>query len=269
MQGLIWAATGIASGWLARRFMRHRGYGLAGDLILGTIGSFAGGWLFRAFGFGAVAGPLQQGVVSTLGAMLVLGVSRMVRPVARQTSRLLTDNPANLDLEAQIRRLGRLESRALARLLGHRPVRDPNAVFDEQLTFGQRAADRVARFGGSWTFIGIFVLLMIVWMSINTEVRLRFDPYPFILLNLVLSCLAALQAPIIMMSQNRLSVKDRMDAQHDYEVNLRAELQIQHLHAKLDEYRGQDWGEMMALQRRQIELLERLAARFEAGPQAG
>jgi uncharacterized membrane protein len=102
-----------------------------------------------------------------------------------------------------------------------RVTRDPNVVFDERLTFGERLADRVAAFGGSWTFIIIFLAAIAVWMLRNAETAVPFDPYPFILLNLVLSCVAALQAPIIMMSQNRQAAKDRLDAQHDYEVNLK------------------------------------------------
>jgi uncharacterized membrane protein len=106
---------------------------------------------------------------------------------------------------------------------------------EQPLTFGQRWADRIARFGGSWTFIGIFLFLMLVWMAINVfELHPPFDPYPFILLNLMLSCLAALQAPVIMMSQNRQNEKDRINAEHDYQVNRKAEAEIQLLHEKLD-----------------------------------
>src|SRR5690606_23754192 len=108
---------------------------------------------------------------------------------------------------------------------GSAPV-DPNRSFDAQLSIGERLADRVAAFGGSWTFIGLFLTAMIVWMAINQRLARPFDPFPFILLNLMLSCLAALQAPVIMMSQNRQAAKDRSDARLDYEVNVRAEVQI-------------------------------------------
>jgi uncharacterized membrane protein len=103
-------------------------------------------------------------------------------------------------------------------------------------TFGEWLADRVAEFGGSWTFISIFVVVLVVWALINTVVLITgaFDPYPFIFLNLLLSMLAALQAPIIMMAQNRQSAKDRAAALHDYEVNLKAELEIMALHEKID-----------------------------------
>ena len=127
---------------------------------------------------------------------------------------------------------------------------------------GQRAADAVARFGGSWTFIGLFVLVLLAWVSLNT-VRLTglpqvFDPYPYILLNLVLSMLAAIQAPIILMSNNRQSEKDRAHAEHDYEVNLKAELEIMLLHEKFDQLRQQQWTELLAMQHQQIALLAKL-----------
>src|SRR5262245_6627066 len=132
--------------------------------------------------------------------------------------------------------------------------------------FGQRVDDRVAQFGGSWTFIGIFLLIMLVWMIINTEAKRHFDPYPFILLNLLLSCLAALQAPVIMMSQNRQASKDRLMASSDYEVNLRAAMEIQSLLARFDELREQKWVELVAMQQRQIELLEGIVRGLPGGP---
>jgi uncharacterized membrane protein len=105
----------------------------------------------------------------------------------------------------------------------------------EQTTLGQRWADRIAKFGGSWTFIGIFLGIMLFWIGANVyELTHPFDPYPFILLNLVLSCLAALQAPIIMMSQNRQNEKDRIQAEFDYNINRKAEAEIQMLHQKID-----------------------------------
>jgi len=114
--------------------------------------------------------------------------------------------------------------------------RNVNAEFDRETTFGERVADRVASFGGSWTFIMIFGAVLLVWITVNSLVFLLqpFDKYPFILLNLVLSCLAAIQAPVIMMSQNRQEAKDRLRAEHDYRVNLKAELEIRHVNAKID-----------------------------------
>jgi len=110
-----------------------------------------------------------------------------------------------------------------------------NIEFDQQLTYGERLADRFAEFAGSWSFITIFFGVLLLWIAINTIVLIwrPFDPYPFILLNLILSCLAAMQAPVIMMSQNRQETKDRLQAEHDYQVNLKAELEIRNLHDKL------------------------------------
>lgn len=141
-------------------------------------------------------------------------------------------------------------------------TRNVNKEFDDQLTFGQRLADNVAKFGGSWTFIIIFGLILLTWVFLNSVVLARlnnaFDPYPYILLNLFLSMLASIQAPIIMMSQNRQATKDRMDAAHDYEVNLKAEMEIETLHQKLDELRDKQWAELVEMQQEQIRLLTKL-----------
>ena len=117
-------------------------------------------------------------------------------------------------------------------LLVDRLVHPPKEVLSE----GQKISDKVARFGGSWTFIIVFTVLLILWIIYNSNVpaKEQFDPFPFILMNLVLSCIAALQAPIIMMSQNRQEEKDRMRAENDYMVNLKAELEIRSLHQKMD-----------------------------------
>ncbi len=132
----------------------------------------------------------------------------------------------------------------------------------EKLTTGQRLADRVASFGGSWPFIALFMAVLVSWIIMNTFIlsgwHRTFDPYPYILLNLVLSMLAAIQAPVIMMSQNRHSEKDRIDAEHDYEVNLKAELEIMSLHQKLDTLRQEQWSELLAVQHDQIGILTQL-----------
>jgi uncharacterized membrane protein len=121
-------------------------------------------------------------------------------------------------------------------LLRTRVSRNVNVEEEEMMTLGDRVADRVASFGGSWTFILIFGAIMLVWVLLNTSFLLRnhFDPYPFILLNLFLSMIAAIQAPVIMMSQNRQASKDRLKADLDYDVNLKAELEVAQLHRKLD-----------------------------------
>ena len=135
-----------------------------------------------------------------------------------------------------------------------------NLEFERDLTFGERLADRVADFGGSWRFILIFAGVLVVWIGVNSAVLLwrPFDPYPFILLNLVLSCLAAIQAPIIMMSQNRQEAKDRLRAEHDYRVNLKAELEIRHLTGKVDLLLTHQWQRLLEIQRIQMELMEEL-----------
>lgn len=139
---------------------------------------------------------------------------------------------------------------------------DTNLEFEKALTFGQRLADKVASFGGSWTFIIIFAAILLSWVVLNTIILAQrnasFDPYPYILLNLFLSMLAAVQAPVILMSQNRQGVKDRLDAAHDYEVNLKAELEILSLHEKMDELREKNWAELITMQQEQIRLLTRL-----------
>lgn len=127
-------------------------------------------------------------------------------------------------------------------------------------SLGQRAADAVALFGGSWTFVGLFAAVMVIWVVLNSVLLMQqkapFDPYPYILLNLFLSMLAAIQAPIILMSQNRQSEKDRAAARHDYEVNLKAELQIMLLHDKIDVLRECQWTELLDMQREQLRLLK-------------
>ena len=115
------------------------------------------------------------------------------------------------------------------------PFTNPNETFDSQLTLGERIADKVASFGGSWTFIVLFLSSMGGWMIYNFDAPGRFDPFPYIFLNLVLSCLAALQAPVIMMSQNRQAERDRMDDQLDYEINVRAEMEITEMRARIGE----------------------------------
>jgi len=256
MEAFIWVATGALAGWIAGKLMKGRDYGLLGNIIIGLIGSLVGGWLMHLLGGRAGGEWWQRAVVAALGAVVVLGVARRLRPVARQSRKVLGDvSAAGADLETQIRRLNEFEKRVVARVLQGQKMRDPNATFDQQMTFGQRLADQVATFGGSWTFIGLFLLFMLVWMIVNTELHYPFDAFPFILLNLMLSCLAALQAPVIMMSQNRQAAKDRNDAKLDYEVNVRAETEIARLHEKID-LRDSQIHELLEINRRQLALLE-------------
>lgn len=133
-----------------------------------------------------------------------------------------------------------------------------NDNYEENLTFGQRVADKIASFGGSRKFIIIFLAVLVLWMILNVSLGARaWDTYPFILLNLVLSCIAALQAPVIMMSQNRQAQRDRLRAENDYKVNLKAEIEIRTLHEKLDHLLMKKWQTLMEIQQIQLDILER------------
>ncbi|WIT13206.1 DUF1003 domain-containing protein [Paucibacter sediminis] len=151
---------------------------------------------------------------------------------------------------------------AQRKLIAHQPARAHEELPADR---GQRAADAVASFGGSWTFVALFAAVMLLWVLLNAALLLTrghtFDPYPYILLNLFLSMLAAIQAPVILMSQNRQAEKDRATAGHDYEVNLKAELEIMLLHDKLDLLREKQWAELLELQQSQLQLLAALAER--------
>jgi uncharacterized membrane protein len=143
-----------------------------------------------------------------------------------------------------------LEQSVVERISRHEMLAtNVDAELDKALTLGERLADRVASFGGSWRFILVFAAVMVAWMGLNSWllVSRAFDPYPFILLNLVLSCLAAVQAPVIMMSQNRQGAIDRMNAQHDYDVNTKAELEIELLHQKIDLLREQEIATLLQM----------------------
>jgi len=132
--------------------------------------------------------------------------------------------------------------------------------FDRQLSFGERLSDRIADFAGSWTFIIFFSVVMVVWIVINSFIMVTrpFDPYPYILLNLVLSALAAIQAPVIIMSQNRQESRDRVHAEHDYWVNLHTEMEIHQLHKKIDHLLFKQGQKLLEIQKIQIELMEDL-----------
>jgi uncharacterized membrane protein len=132
--------------------------------------------------------------------------------------------------------------------------------FERKLTFGERLADRIADIGGSWTFILCFGGFLAFWVALNSFILLvrPFDPYPYILLNLILSCLAAIQAPVIMMSQNRQEAKDRLRSENDYRVNLKAELEIRYLHEKIDHLLSRQWERLVEIQQIQLELMSEL-----------
>jgi uncharacterized membrane protein len=140
-------------------------------------------------------------------------------------------------------------------------TRNSEKEFDAKATRGEKIADKVAAFGGSWTFISIFAVILILWMGGNTALILKkpFDPYPYIFLNLVLSCLAAIQAPVIMMSQNRSEARDRMRGENDYKTNLKAEIEIQMINEKIDKLINDQWKHLLEIQQMQMEMIEELA----------
>jgi uncharacterized membrane protein len=165
-------------------------------------------------------------------------------------------------LEDEKGELTTLEQEVVQSLREHEIVSaNIDATFDEKLSFGDRLADKIAAIGGSWRFIIGFGVFLLLWITANSVVLFwrPADPYPFILLNLILSCLAAIQAPIIMMSQNRQEAKDRMRAEHDYRVNLKAELEIRHLHEKIDHLLLHQWERLVEIQQVQLELLNELS----------
>jgi len=146
-----------------------------------------------------------------------------------------------------------------------------NIEFDRRLTFGERLADKIAEFGGSWRFIIFFTSFLLLWISVNTIILMLrpFDPYPFILLNLILSALAAIQAPVIMMSQNRQESKDRVRGEHDYRINLKAELEIRLLNEKIDHLIIHQWQRLLEIQEIQIDLMEKFVGKTPPENQRG
>ena len=167
-------------------------------------------------------------------------------------------------LEDEIGELTSLDQEVIESLQQHEVLTENiEKQFERKLTFGEHLSDKIAEFGGSWKFIITFGGVIVVWVVLNAVLLLDrgFDPYPFILLNLILSCLAALQAPVIMMSQNRAEARDRLRAENDYKVNLKAELEIRHLHEKIDHLLRKQYNRLFEIQQIQIELLEEISQR--------
>jgi|ERR1043165_9598955 uncharacterized membrane protein len=167
-------------------------------------------------------------------------------------------------LESEKGELSSLEKEVLLSLRDHETLaKDVDTEFQGDWTVGERLADRIATFGGSWTFLICFGGFLALWIIVNSIVLYSRppDPFPYILLNLILSCLAAVQAPVIMMSQNRQEAKDRLRSQHDYQVNLKAELEIRHLHEKVDHLLSHQWERLAQIQEIQLELLSELSRR--------
>ncbi|GAA0272872.1 DUF1003 domain-containing protein [Alteraurantiacibacter aestuarii] len=185
------------------------------------------------------------------------------------------NNPTRIALDIARRVLGEGGPRGtqheniLRHIDARQPLsRDANELSSVAESGWDRLADSVARVGGSWPFIGGFFLFLALWVGGNTLLLASakpFDPYPFIFLNLILSMLAAIQAPIIMMSQNRQAEKDRVAAAHDYEVNLRSEIEILAMQQKLDRLRGEQHELILARQARMLEMLEALLVKSERG----
>ena len=164
-------------------------------------------------------------------------------------------------LESEKGELTSLEEEVLHSIQDHELLsKNVDAEFEQTWTFGERLADRIAAFGGSWAFLIYFGAFIALWIGMNSIVLVWRppDPYPFILLNLILSCLAAMQAPIIMMSQNRQEAKDRLRSQHDYQVNLKAELEIRHLNDKIDHLLSHQWDRLAQIQEIQLDLLSEI-----------
>lgn len=169
-------------------------------------------------------------------------------------------------LEAEVGELSVLETDVIASLKEHELLASNiHKEFESKRTFAERLSDLLASFGGSWTFVLVFLFFMAVWIVMNSVSRARPDPYPFILLNLVLSCLAAMQAPIIMMSQNRQESRDRLRAESDYKINLKAELEIRHLHEKVDHLLRKQSQRQFEIQQIQLDLMRDLTAALQRG----
>jgi uncharacterized membrane protein len=167
-------------------------------------------------------------------------------------------------MEKEKGELGELEMETLKSLQENEIIsRNPEEEIQTGLTFGQRVADRIAAFGGSWSFIISFAVVLLAWMFVNSFLHAAhpFDPYPYILLNLALSALAAIQAPVIMMSQNRQETRERLRSLNDYQVNLKAELEIRQLNQKMDHLLTHQLERLMEIQKTQIELIDEVKDR--------
>lgn len=208
--------------------------------------------------FGMVRPSLASGLLAehpNLSANDVICRKHLTEQRTRYVENLLERERGELtDLERQVvQSLAREETVA----------RDVESAWETKRTFGEKVSDYVADFGGSWHFIISFFAVLLLWIAFNVWAvnRAVFDPYPFILLNLVLSCIAAIQAPIIMMSQKRQEAKDRLRSENDYRVNLKAEFEIRHLHEKLDHLINRQWERLAEIQQIQLEIMEDIAAR--------
>jgi uncharacterized membrane protein len=167
-------------------------------------------------------------------------------------------------LETEKGELSALEKNVLDSLKKHRTISgNINSTYDKKLTMGERMADHIASFGGSWRFISAFGAFIVAWIILNAFFLAQkpIDPFPFILLNLMLSCLAAIQAPIIMMSQNRQESRDRLRSEYDYAIDLKAELEIQHMNEKIDHLLQKQWQRLLEIQQIQMDLMAEIVGK--------
>ncbi len=257
-----WWIAGLVAGLIARLVLRRTTFGLPAELALGSAGGVACGALMRFAGFTEPAAGFVHVLVALIGALGMIAIVHALMRATVGAGRIVGAAFAPQDLQSRLAQLGDTERRVVGLFLQRKPV--SHDVERESLStesFGARAADRIASFGGSWAFLGLFGAFLSVWILFNVEQPKPFDPYPFILMNLILSCIAAVQAPVILMSQNRQAEKDRLHAHADYEVNLKAEMEILALHEKMDELRDKAWRDLLALQERQLAILEKIDKR--------
>ncbi len=217
--------------------------------------------------------PLHEGQIAELIRPSLLAYIKKQLPNLDEKSFICFDDLGRFRkdyvrevLQDELGELSALDQEVIESLHEHEILSsDISKQFETKLTFGQRLSDRIASFGGSWRFIILFGSVLFGWIILNAIFLLNrgFDPYPFILLNLILSCLAAIQAPIIMMSQNRSEARDRLRAENDYKVNLKAELEIRHLHEKIDHLLRKQYNRLFEIQQIQIELLEEIGRKRE------
>jgi uncharacterized membrane protein/uncharacterized membrane protein YeaQ/YmgE (transglycosylase-associated protein family) len=259
----LWFFTGLAVGACTHLVVSRRRFGPGGELALGALGAVLAGALARYGGLTPAGASLVHVAVALGGAVALRLVARTLAGPWPGTARAAAPAPpidrAALLHQALVAGLSDAERHVLGKFLNRETaVRDVEREQQETQTFGERATDRIAAFGGSWAFLGLFGATLVAWMIFNVDAARPFDPFPFILLNLGLSCVAAIQAPIILMSQNRQAQKDRLNAAADYEVNMKAEMEILALHEKLDELREKAWRDLIELQQKQLEVLRRL-----------
>lgn len=221
--------------------------------------------------------PPQEGQIADLVRPSLLDFIKRRNPQCHGTEFICFEDLGNARkeyvkevLQDEIGELSSLDEEVVESLRQHEILSsDPSREFQRKLTFGERLSDKIASFGGSWRFIILFGAVLVIWIIVNAAILMTraWDPYPFILLNLILSCLAALQAPIIMMSQNRAAARDRLSAESDYKINLKAELEIRHLHEKIDHLLRRQYNRLFEIQQIQIELLEELGRKRQTPAQ--